>query len=109
LLRAMRAREAVVGVANLVFIIPTQTIFYEMTPTELMGRVLAIRSTMVFGAMTFAMAVASAVAEDVHAGLVIAAFGLLTTIAGLIGAFLPAVRDPDGAAQRAREPEPALQ
>jgi MFS family permease len=100
---------SIVGVANLVFIIPTQTIFYEMTPTELMGRVLAIRSTMVFGAMTFAMAVASAVAEDVHAGLVIAAFGLLTTIAGLIGAFLPAVRDPDGAAQRAREPEPALQ
>jgi len=83
----------IVGIANLVFIIPTQTIFYELTPTELMGRVLAIRSTLVFGAMTLAMAVASGLAEDVNAGLVIAAFGMLTALAGLVGALLPAVRD----------------
>ena len=83
----------IVGVANLVFIIPTQTIFYELTPNELMGRVLAIRSTLVFGAMTLAMAIASALADSVNAGLVIAAFGAITTLGGIIGAFLPAVRD----------------
>lgn len=81
------------GVANLVFIIPTQTIFIEITPIELMGRVVAFRGSLVFGAMTLAMAVAGILAESVSAGLVIAAFGVLTVIGGLIGALLPAVRD----------------
>ena len=100
---------SIVGVANLVFIIPTQTIFYEMTPNELMGRVLAIRSTLVFGAMTLAMGLASVVAEDVNAGLVIAGFGLLTTLAGIVGAFLPAVRNPETTVARVETAEPALQ
>ena len=100
---------SIVGVANLVFIIPTQTIFYEIVPPELMGRVQAIRSTLVFGAMTLAMAVASAIVQDVNAGLVIAAFGLLTTLAGIVGALLPAVRDPDIAAAKAETAQPALQ
>jgi DHA3 family macrolide efflux protein-like MFS transporter len=100
---------SIVGVANLVFIIPTQTIFYEMTPNELMGRVLAIRSTLVFGAMTLAMGVASVVAEDVNAGLVIAGFGVLTVVAGVIGAFLPAVRDPETTVTHVEAAEPALQ
>src|SRR3954447_6829837 len=85
----------IVGIANLVYIIPTQTIFIELTPIELMGRVIAIRSSLVFGAMTLAMAVAGILAESVPAGLVIAAFGVLTTLGGVIGALLPAVRDPD--------------
>jgi len=81
------------GVANLVFIIPTQIIFLEVTPIELMGRVVAFRGSLVFGAMTLAMAVAGILAESVSAGLVIAAFGVLTVLGGLIGALLPAVRD----------------
>ena len=81
------------GVANLVFIIPTQTIFLEVTPIELMGRVVAFRGSLVFGAMTLAMAVAGILAESVSAGLVIAAFGVLTVLGGLIGGLLPAVRD----------------
>ncbi len=98
----------VIGFANLVFIIPTQTIFYELTPPDMMGRVLAIRSTLVFGAMTLAMGVAGIFAESADVGLVIATFGLITTIAGIVGAFLPAVRNPEGT--RAEEtPKPALQ
>lgn len=85
---------AVVGVANLVYIIPTQTIFIEATPIELMGRVVAFRSSLVFGAMTFAMAISGVLAESVPVGVVIAGFGGLTAIGGLIGALLPAVRDP---------------
>ncbi|MGI8928121.1 MAG: MFS transporter [Candidatus Limnocylindrales bacterium] len=81
------------GVANLVFIIPTQTIFIEITPIELMGRVVAFRGSFVFGAMTLAMAVAGILAESVPAGIVIAGFGVLTVLGGLIGALLPAVRD----------------
>jgi DHA3 family macrolide efflux protein-like MFS transporter len=97
------------GAANLVYIIPTQTIFIEMTPVELLGRVVAFRSSLVFGAMTLAMAVASILAESINAGLVIAAFGALTMSAGLIGALLPAVRDPDGVQPPAESAQPALQ
>ena len=84
---------AIIGIANLVYIIPTQTIFIELTPIEMMGRVVALRSTMVFGAMTMAMAVSGILAETLPVGAVIAGFGVLTVLAGLIGALLPAVRD----------------
>lgn len=87
------AAATVMGVANLIFIIPTQTIFIEMTPVELMGRVVAFRGSLVFGSMTLAMAVSGVLAEVVPVGVVIAAFGLLTALGGLIGALLPAVRD----------------
>ncbi len=87
------AASGVIGVANLVYIIPTQTIFIELTPIELMGRVVAFRSSLVFGAMTLAIGLSGIIAESVPAGLVIAGFGLLTVLGGLIGALLPAVRD----------------
>jgi MFS transporter, DHA3 family, macrolide efflux protein len=83
----------VIGIANLVYIIPTQTLFIELTPLELMGRVVAFRSSLVFGSMMAAMAVSGLLAEMFPVGLVIAGFGLLTTVAGMIGALLPAVRD----------------
>ena len=83
----------VIGVANLVFIIPTQTLFAELTPNELMGRVVAFRGTLVFGSMTLAMAAAGIVAEFVPVGLVIAAFGAVTAVAGLAAALLPSIRD----------------
>jgi MFS family permease len=87
------AAAAVMGIANLVFIVPTQTIFIETTPIELMGRVVAFRGSLVFGAMTFAMGVSGVLAESISAGVVIAAFGALTVLGGLLGALLPAVRD----------------
>jgi len=39
------------------------------------------------------MGVAGIMAESIPVGLVIAGFGLLTALGGLVGAFLPAVRD----------------
>ena len=87
------AAAAIIGIANLVYIIPTQTIFIELTPIELMGRVVAFRSSLVFGAMTLAMAISGILAESVEVGIVIAGFGVLTVLGGLIGAILPAVRN----------------
>jgi MFS transporter, DHA3 family, macrolide efflux protein len=87
------AAAALIGIANLVYIVPTQTIFVELTPIELMGRVVAFRSSLVFGAMTAAMAVSGILAEEVNVGLVIAGSGALTCVAGVIAALLPAVRD----------------
>jgi MFS family permease len=82
-----------VGVTNMIFLIPSQTLFQERTPARLMGRVVGFRFSLVFGAMTIAMAVGGVLAEIVGVTTVIAAFGLLTAIAGLAGLFVPAVRD----------------
>jgi MFS family permease len=83
----------VVGTANLVWIVPTQTLFIEVTPVELLGRVVAFRGSFVFGSMTLAMGIAGILAESVSAGIVIAGFGVLTVLGGVVGAFLPAVRN----------------
>lgn len=84
----------VIGVFNLVYVIPTQTLFAELTPEGFMGRVVAFRSSLVFGAMTLSMAVSSVAAERVPVGTVIAVSGAITVLAGIAGALLPAVRDP---------------
>ena len=81
------------GVANMVFIIPSQTLFQERTPPALIGRVVGFRFALVFGSMTVAMAVGSLMIIFVPATFVIALFGLITLVAGLVGWFVPAVRD----------------
>jgi hypothetical protein len=80
------------GIANLVYVVPTQTLFAELTPAGMMGRVVAFRGSLVFGALTLAMAVAGLLAEVISAGLVIAIFGLVTMASGIVAAFLPAIR-----------------
>ncbi len=85
----------VMGIFNLVYIIPTQALFAELTPPGFMGRVVAFRSSLVFGSMTLGMAIASIAAERVSVGVIIAASGLVTVCAGLVGAMLPAVRSPE--------------
>jgi MFS family permease len=82
-----------VGVFNLVWLIPSQTLFGELVPSELMGRVIAMRGALVFGAMTVAAAVSSLVADAVSAGTVFVVLGGVTVLAGVVGALLPAVRD----------------
>jgi hypothetical protein len=83
----------VIGIFNLVYIIPSQTLFAERTPEGMMGRVVAIRSSIVMGALTGAMAVSAGLADHVDAGSIIAATGVLTVVAAGIAAWLPAVRD----------------
>ena len=83
----------VAGVANMVFIVPTQTLFAERTPQDLMGRVVGIRSSMVLGPLTIAIALSGIVAQIVGPSAVFIGFGLLTAVAGVAGLFLPAVRD----------------
>ena len=81
------------GIANMVFLIPSQTLFQERTPPELMGRVVGFRFALVFGAMTMAMAVGGLLAEAFGVTTVIAVSGLITMAAGLGGMLVPAVRD----------------
>jgi MFS family permease len=81
------------GVANMVWLIPSQTLFQQRTPSRLMGRVVGFRFSLVFGAMTASMAFGGLLAEVIGVTVVIAVFGLVTMAAGLAGLFVPAVRD----------------
>jgi MFS transporter, DHA3 family, macrolide efflux protein len=81
------------GVANMIAIIPSQTLFQERTPAELMGRVVGFRFALVFGSMTVAMLLGSVLGEVFGPSVVIAMFGLVTVAAGLAGLLVPAVRD----------------
>jgi MFS family permease len=81
------------GVANMIFIIPSQTLFQERTPPELMGRVVGFRFALVFGSMTIAMALGAVLGQVFGPTVVIATFGLVTAAAGLAGLLVPAVRN----------------
>ena len=81
------------GVANMVFVIPSQALFQERTPPELMGRVISLRFALVFGGMTIAMALAGVAMTAFHAGPVIFAAGIVSVGGGLAGLLVRAVRD----------------
>jgi MFS family permease len=81
------------GIGNLAFVIPSQTLFQRRTPQALMGRVLSLRFSVVFGSMTLAMGLGGVLGEAFGAAPVIGLFGLVTVAAGLAGLFVPAVRD----------------
>lgn len=81
------------GVANMVFVIPSQTLFQELTPPGLMGRVISFRFALVFGAMTMAMGVGALLGQAFGVSPVLAFFGLVTFVTGLAGLLVPQIRD----------------
>ena len=82
-----------VGVANMAFVIPSQTLFQERTPPELMGRVVSFRFALVFGGMSVAMGVGGLFVGALGPGPVIAAAGIISIAAGLSGLWVKAVRE----------------
>jgi DHA3 family macrolide efflux protein-like MFS transporter len=82
-----------IGVANMAFVIPSQTLFQERTPQNLIGRVVGFRFSLVSGAMALSIGFGGIFAELVGVTTVIAAVGVVTTVAGLAGLLVPAVRD----------------
>jgi DHA3 family macrolide efflux protein-like MFS transporter len=81
------------GIANMVFVIPSQTLFQERTPADMLGRVIGFRFALVFGSMTIAMGLGGILAAAFGAAPVIGVFGFVTMAAGLAGLFVPAVRN----------------
>ncbi len=81
------------GVGNLAFVIPSQTLVQIRTPQELMGRLLGLRFTMVFGSMALATGVGGVLGATIGVPLTLGIFGVVTMGAGLAGLFFPAVRD----------------
>ncbi len=82
-----------IGIANLVFVIPSQTLFQQRVPREMMARVVSIRFSLVLGAMTLATGASGILASFFGVANVIGGFGLLACLAGLAGLLVPAVRD----------------
>ncbi len=82
-----------IGIANMVFIIPSQTLFQERTPGNLIGRVVSFRFSLVSGAMTLSIGLGGVLSEAIGVTTTIAAFGIVTAVAGIAGWFVPAVRE----------------
>ncbi len=82
-----------VGVANMAFVIPSQTLFQERTPPALMGRVVSLRFALVFGGMSIAMGLGGLLIGPLEVGTVIAIGGVLSIAAGLGGLFVRSVRE----------------
>jgi MFS family permease len=81
------------GVANMLFVIPSQVLFQERTPADMIGRVVGFRFALVFGSMTLAMAVGGLAAQAFGTVPVLVLSGLVTIVAGLAGLLVPDLRD----------------
>ena len=81
------------GIANMIFVIPSQTLFQERTPGELLGRVVSFRFALVFGSMTLAMAAGGLLGQVIGMVAVLVISGLVSIAAGLAGLLVPAMRD----------------
>jgi MFS family permease len=81
------------GIANMVFVIPSQVLFQQRTPPDLIGRVVSFRFALVFGSMTAAMAIGGVLGQVIGIAPVLAMSGLASVVAGLAGLLVPAMRD----------------
>ena len=83
----------VIGAANLLYLVPTITLFQERTPTRLFGRVVSTRQALTFGAMALSMGVAGWLSGIIGPASVLMLGGAAIAGAGLIGLAVPAMRD----------------
>ena len=83
---------AAFGVANAAFVVPSQTLFQQRTPGEMLGRVVAIRLAVVNGLLAVSMATSGALAQAVGLRPVLAVCGVLTALAGLAGLAVRPIR-----------------
>lgn len=82
----------VVGVANVTFVLPSQTLFQQRAPEAMLGRVVAIRLAMVNAVLAVAMVTSGALAQAFGLHPVLLACGLLTAVAGLAGLAVRSIR-----------------
>ena len=87
------ALACLIGVANVSFAVPSQTIFQQRTPGELLGRVVAIRFAAVNGVLAVAMVTSGVLAQIFGLHTVLVACGILTIAAGLAGLAFRSIRE----------------
>lgn len=84
---------ALVGLFNMLYIVPTITLFQERTPQRLMGRVVSSRQVLVFGAISGSMAVAGWLSELIGADAVLIGSGVACAAAGVAALLVPSMRN----------------
>ena len=82
-----------IGVANMLYLVPTITLFQERTPQRLFGRVVSTRQALTFGAMALSMGLAGWLTGIIGSAEVLMLGGAMIAIAGLAGILIPAVRN----------------
>jgi MFS family permease len=83
----------VMGILNMAFVIPSQTLFQERAPADMIGRVVSFRFALVFGGMSIAMAVGGLLIGVLGTGPVFIAVGLISVAAGLGGLLVRELRE----------------
>jgi predicted MFS family arabinose efflux permease len=81
------------GATNMLFIIPTVTLFQQRTPQRLMGRVVSSRQALVFGSIAASMALSGWLAGLIGAATVLIVSGGICAAAGVIGIGVPSMRN----------------
>ena len=81
------------GAFNMIFIIPTVTLFQERTPQRLMGRVVSSRQALVFGSIAASMGLSGYLAGIIGPAEVLVVSGAICAGAGLVGILIPAMRN----------------
>ncbi len=84
---------AVVGLANAAFVVPSQTVFQQRTPSLMLGRVVSIRLALVSGMLAVAMVTSGALAQTFGFRPILVACGLLTAVVGLAGLAVRSIRE----------------
>lgn len=80
------------GLFNMLFIIPTITLFQQRTPQRLMGRVVSSRQALVFGAIAASMGLSGWLADLIGADRVLVVAGAICAVAGASGLLIPQMR-----------------
>ena len=81
------------GAFNMVFIIPTVTLFQELTPQRLMGRVVSSRQALVFGSIAASMALSGYFSGIIGPAAVLVISGGICAAAGVVGILIPSMRN----------------
>jgi MFS family permease len=83
------------GLGNLLFLVPSVTIVQRVTPANLMGRVFALRSTILFTALIAANGLGGWLGDDLGAGRAFLVVGSGLIIMTVALSLLPATRQAD--------------
>jgi hypothetical protein len=77
----------------MIFVIPSQTLFQQRTPGDMIGRVVGMRFALVFASLSIAMGLSGFLVNAFGVSSVLVGFGAVTSIAGVAGLLVPALRD----------------
>jgi MFS family permease len=81
------------GLFNMLYIVPTITLFQQRTPQPLMGRVVSSRQALVFGAIALSMGLSGWLSDLIGAQMVLMVAGAICALSGAVGLLIPAMRN----------------